>query len=220
MADTSTISGILRTLVLPEMWNTIYMLLLTSILSMIFGCIVALIMICTRKGGLHANRVVFIVFETVVDLLISMPFIVLAVALTPLTVLIVGTSIGKTAALVPLTFVTTPVFAKFIYDGMLEVNPWLVQAAKSFGASDIQILRIMVKDSVPSIISGATLSCVTTLSSIAMMGAIGAGGVGAVAIIYGYQRSNYTVIWVVVGVLAVITQAIQIAGEYIYKKWR
>lgn len=218
IADTNTISGILKTLVLPEMWNTIYMLLLTSILSMILGFAVAMIMICTRKGGLYANRVVFIIFETIVDLLISMPFVVLAVALTPLTVLIVGTSIGKTAALVPLTFVTTPIFAKFMYDGLREVNPWLVQAAKSFGASKTQILLIMVKESIPAFISGATLSCVTTLSSIAMMGTVGAGGIGAIAIIYGYQRSNYKVIWVVVVILVIITQAIQIVGEYIYKK--
>lgn len=220
MTKYNTISGILMELVMPEMKNTIYMLVITSILAMIFGCIVALLLIVTDKEGLHPNRIIFAIAETIVDLLMSMPFIVLAVALTPLTVMIVGTSIGRTAALVPLTIATTPIFAKFIYDGMKEVNVYLIQAAKSFGASNMQILKIMLKEAVPAIISGATLSCVTTLSSIAMMGAVGAGGIGAVAIIYGYQRSNYTVIFLVIILLAIITQAIQMAGEYMYKKWR
>lgn len=220
MADTSSISSILQTLVLPEMWNTLYMLFFTSIFSMVLGTAIALIMICTKKDGLRPNLIVFAIFETLVDLLISMPFIVLAVALTPLTLLIVGSSIGKTAALVPLTFVTAPMFAKFIYDGMLEVNPWVIQASMSYGASTWQTLRLIFKEAIPAIVSGATLSCVTTLSSIAMMGSIGAGGIGAVAIIYGYQRSNYMVIWVVVVVLAIITQLIQGLGDYIYKKWR
>ena len=218
--DSYTISEILNNLVLPEMGSTVYMLAITAVLSLALGIPFAMALATFRKEGLHPNTAVFAVLETIMDLLMSMPFIVLAVALTPLTVLIVGSSIGKTAALVPLTIVTTPVFAKFIYDAMIEVNPYYIEGAKSFGASDLQILRLMLKEAVPLIISGTTLSCVNMLSSIAMMGAVGAGGIGAVAIIYGYQRSNYRVIWLVVILLAILTQALQFAGERMYERWK
>lgn len=220
MEKYTTVSGILLNLVLPEMGNTFYMLLITTLFSMILGCGVALVMTITTKEGLHPNKIIFGVIEMTVDFLMSMPFIILAVTLTPLTLLIAGTSIGKTAALIPLTIATTPIFAKFIYDGMMDVNPTLVQAAISFGASDIQILWVMIKEAMPAIISGTTLSFVTTLSSIAMVGAVGAGGIGSVAIIYGYQRSNYLVIILVVILLAILTQIIQMTGEAIYRKWR
>lgn len=220
MSDQYSIAEIMTELILPEIGSTIFMLAVTSVFSFVFGLAVAVVMADVRKDGLHPLPALFHVLEVITDLLMSMPFIVLAVALTPLTRMIVGTSIGMKAAIVPLTIVTTPVFAKFIYNALIEVNPYLIEAARSFGASDARILLLMVREAVPAIISGTTLSTVTTLGSVAMMGAIGAGGVGAIAIIYGYQRSNYTVIYLVVIVLAVFTQLVQMTGDAIYRKRR
>ena len=220
MLQYSTIDVIFFELVLPEMKNTIYMLIWTTFFSLILGLIIALVMICTQPEGLHPNRFIYGIFEVVVDFLISMPFIVLAVTLIPLTRLIVGTSMGKTAAVVPLTTVTMCVIAKLIYDSLLEVNVWVVEAAKSFGASDFWVYYVMIKEAWPEIISGTTLSTITTLASTAMMGALGAGGVGYVAVVYGYQRTNNLVIATVVIVLIVFTQIIQYLGDFLYRKWR
>jgi D-methionine transport system permease protein len=152
--------------------------------------------------------------------MMSMPIVVLAVALFPLTTLILGTCVGRTAAIFPLTLVTTPMFTKFIYDGLLTVNKYMVQAAVSFGASDLQILWIMLKETVPSMISGITISSISVLGVATMMGAIGAGGIGAVAITYGYRFSNYQLIWAIVVILIALTAVIQLIGDTLYKKWR
>lgn len=214
----ASLTEIIFELVLPELGNTLYMLFLTTIFALVFGIIIALIMIYTDPQGLRPNRKVNLILEAIVDILMSMPFIILAVALIPFTRLIMGTCIGKTAALVPLIIATTPFIAKMIRDDLREVNGWTIEAAKSFGASDLRILYIMLKESVPNIVSGTTLSSIYTLGSTAMVGAVGAGGVGAVAIIYGYQMQNYKVIAVVVIVLIIFVQILQWAGDFSYKK--
>ena len=215
-----TVKDIFLYLVFPELLNTLYMLVFTLIFSFVLGSIIALIMIYTSKNGLRPNKYVHNTLEVVIDIFMSMPLVILAVTIFPFTRMIVGTYLGKTAALVPLTIAITPVFAKFFYDGLLEVNKWVIQAASSFGASDLQILWIMVKETVPSIISGTTLASISTLAATSMVGAIGAGGVGYVALAFGYKVANFKVVWVVVAVLIVITQTIQFVGERIYKKWR
>lgn len=174
MNNYDTIRGIIEELIFPEIGNTIYMLFFASVFSLLSGVLVAVVLSITDKNGLMPNAFIFTVTEVAVDLLMSMPFIVLAVAVMPLTSVLVGTSIGKTAALVPLTIATTPIFAKFIYEALQEVNAYLIMAAKSFGASKLQITVIMLKEAVPAIISSTTLSCITTLNSVSMMGAVGA----------------------------------------------
>lgn len=206
--------------IVPEMGSTLWMLLVVTLLSLVLGGLIAIAMIFTKSNGLHPCKYIFGLLEGLVDVLISMPFIVLAVALIPLTRMLVGTSIGQVAALVPLTFVTMSTLAKLIYNGLLEVNIWVVEAAKSFGASNLQILFIMLKESLPVIISGTTLSTVTTLGSIAMMGSLGAGGIGFVAIAIGYKRNNPTAVWIIVIILIIFTQLINYLGVLLYEKWR
>ena len=220
MISSKTLGELVEEYVVPELFNTIYMLVFTVIFSLILGCIVALIMIYTSKDGLKPNRFIHGFLEIFTDVMMSMPIVVLAVALFPVTTFILGTCVGKTAAILPLTVVTTPMFSKFIYDGLLTVNKYMIQAAVSFGASDLQILWIMLKETVPSIISGVTISSISVLGVATMMGAIGAGGIGAVAITYGYRYSNYDLIWVIVLILIVITALIQFCGDALYKKWR
>ena len=210
----------MKDMIIPEMWNTIYMLFFTTFFSLILGSGLAMLMIITKKGGLHPNRFVHNILEIIMDTLMSFPFVVLAVSIIPLTRLLVGTSIGKTAAVVPLTVATMAVFSKFIYDALLEVNEWMIEAAKSFGASDLNIIKIMFKESVPAIVSGTTLSIITTMGPATMMGALGAGGIGMVAVVYGYKQNNYLIMCTVIIVLIIFTQIIQFVGEFLYNHWR
>lgn len=215
-----TVGEIILELIIPEMGNTLYMLFFTTIFSLFFGVLIAAVMMYTKKDGLHPNWLCHGFLEISVDVFMSFPFVVLAVALIPFTRLLIGTSVGKTAAIVPLTVATTAVFSKFIYDALLDVNEWMVEAAKSFGASGFQIIKIMFREALPAIVSGTTLSIITTMGPAAMMGALGAGGIGAVAVLYGFKRNNQLVMLVVVVVLVIFTQLIQMAGEFVYKHWR
>jgi D-methionine transport system permease protein len=149
----------------------------------------------------------------------SFPIITLIVAISPITRLIVGTTIGETAAIFPLTIAATPFMARILENSLLAVDRQLIEAARSFGASDWQIItRVMVKEAMPLIVSGTTLSAITFLSATTLAGAVGAGGIGAVALNYGYQSFNNTVLYTSVVILFIMVQAIQITGDWLYKK--
>ncbi len=149
----------------------------------------------------------------------SFPIIILIVAISPITRLIVGTTIGERAAIFPLTIAATPFMARILETSMKAVDRQLIEAARSFGASDWQIVtRVMVKESMPLIVSGATLSAITFLSATTLAGAVGAGGIGAVALNYGYQSFNNTVLYTSVITLFVMVQLIQFVGDRLYKK--
>jgi D-methionine transport system permease protein len=133
--------------------------------------------------------------------------------------MIVGTSIGEKAAIFPLTLAATPFMARIIENSLKEVDKQLIEAARSFGASDFQIItKVMVKESVPMIVAGATLSTITFLSATTLAGAVGAGGIGAVALNYGYQSFNNTVLYTSVLLLFIMVLVIQWAGDWLYKK--
>ena len=149
----------------------------------------------------------------------SFPFIILIVAIIPFTRAIVGTSIGETAAIVPLTIAAAPFVARIIEGALKEVDPGVIEAAKSFGASNTQIIfKVMIKEAVPSIISGLTLTVISIIGYSAMAGSVGAGGIGKLAISYGFQRFNTEVMIVTVVILIIIVQALQSLGNYLYKK--
>ena len=141
------------------------------------------------------------------------------VAIMPLTKLIVGKSIGTTAAIVPLTIAAAPFVARIIESALKEVDPGVVEAAKSFGASNTQIIfKVMLKEAVPSIISGLTLTIISIIGYSAMAGTVGAGGLGDLAVRYGYQRYQTDVMIVTVIILVIIVQVLQSLGNYLYKK--
>jgi D-methionine transport system permease protein len=133
--------------------------------------------------------------------------------------MMMGTSIGEKAAIFPLTIAATPFMARVIEGGLKAVDQKLIEAARSFGASDWQIItRVMLKEAMPLIVSGTTLSAITFLSATTLAGAVGAGGIGAVALNYGYQSFNNTVLYTSVIILFIMVQVIQIAGDWLYKK--
>ena len=206
-------------ILIEALGQTIYMVGISTILATLIGFILAIVLVVTNDGGLKPNKIINSILGFVVNTLRSFPFIILVVAIIPLTRAIVGKSIGETAALVPLTIGAAPFIARVIEGALKEVDKGLIEAAKSFGASDFQIIfKVMVKEAMPSIISGITLSIISIIGYSAMAGAVGAGGVGAVALTYGYQRFDNAVMTYTVITLIVIVQLLQGAGNLAYRK--
>ena len=191
------------------------------VLAFIFGFGVAVLLVFYGPQGLRPAPTRYKVIDFIVNSIRSFPIIILIVAISPLTRMIVGTSIGETAAVFPLTIAATPFMARIMENSLKAVDPQLIEAARSFGASDWQIItKIMMKEALPLIVSGTTLSAITFLSATTLAGAVGAGGIGAVALNYGYQSFNNTVLYTSVIILFIMVQVIQITGDWIYKKIR
>ncbi len=206
-------------ILIEALGQTLYMVGISTILATLIGFILAIVLVITEKDGLKPNKVINSILGFIVNTLRSFPFIILVVAIIPLTRMIVGKSIGETAALVPLTIGSAPFIARVIEGALKEVDKGLIEAAKSFGASDFQIIfKVMIKEAMPSIISGITLSIISIIGYSAMAGAVGAGGVGAVALTYGYQRFDNAVMIYTVITLIIIVQLLQGAGNLAYKK--
>ena len=212
-------SDYMTTLFMPALLQTVYMLFVPTILATLIGFVIAVVLVITKSDGLKPNKSVYNVLGLVVNMVRSFPFIILLISIIPLTRLIVGTSIGETAALVPITIGSAPFIARLIESSLNEVDPGLIEAAKSFGATKRQIIfKVMLKEATPSIISGITLAIITILGYTAMAGAVGAGGLGNVALMYGYQQFDKNVILYAVVALILIVQVIQWAGDLLYKK--
>jgi len=216
--NNSNIYSLFNTIVVPEFGKTLYMVVSATLLSTIIGIFLAIILIVTYKEGLKPNKYIYQMLTTVINIVRSFPFIILIVAIIPLTRAIVGTSIGEKAAIIPLTIAGAPFVARIIEGSLREVDKELIEAVKSFGASNFQIIfKVMLPEAVPSVISGITLAIVSILGCTAMAGAVGAGGLGAVAITYGYANFDNTIMYGTVCVLIVLVQVIQSIGNHLYK---
>ncbi|MDY5435985.1 methionine ABC transporter permease [Peptostreptococcus porci] len=203
----------------PAILQTLYMIIVPTVLASIMGFVMAIILVITKDGGLKPNKTVNRVLGFVVNVIRSFPFMILIFAMIPLTRLIVGTSIGETAAIVPITIGSAPFIARLMESALDEVDKGLIEAAKSFGATNTQIIfKVMVKEAMPSIVSGITLSVISILSYTAMAGVVGAGGLGNVALTYGYSSFDYNVMTFTVIALVIIVQIIQGLGDFVYKK--
>jgi D-methionine transport system permease protein len=199
--------------------ETIYMVLGSTLFSVILGFIPAIILTLTADDGLKPNKIVYNILDVLVNVFRSFPFIILMVIVIPVTRAIAGKAIGTTAALVPLTISAIPFVARVIESALRGVDPGLIEAAKSFGASDGQIIfRVYLKEALPSILSGITLTMISLIGYSAMGGAIGAGGLGDVAIRKGYQGYNFNYLLVTSIILIVFVQIIQTIGNYLFKK--
>ncbi|MBO0563652.1 ABC transporter permease [Clostridium botulinum] len=213
------ITTLIKQIILPSLWETIYMIIIATILSAVIGFILAIVLVVTDEKGIKPNKIIYGILSAIINVLRSVPFIILAVAIIPFTRSVVGTSIGKDAAIVPLIIASAPFIARLIESSLKEVNPSLIEAAKSFGASNIQIIfKVMVKEAIPSINLNLTLATITILGLTAMAGAVGAGGLGAVGLTYGYQSFNDTIMYTTLVLLVIIVGIIQFMGNIIYKK--
>lgn len=206
-------------IIVPSLWQTIYMIILSTFFSTVIGFVLAIVLVVTDGGGLKPNKVIYALLNAIINVLRSVPFIILAVAIIPFTRSILGTSIGENAAIVPLTIAAAPFIARLIESSLKEVNPSLIEAAKSFGATNRQIIfKVMIKETIPSINLNLTLATITILGLTAMAGAVGAGGLGAVGLTYGYQSFNDIVMYTTLALLVIVVGIIQFVGNVIYKK--
>ncbi|WP_455506844.1 methionine ABC transporter permease [Clostridium sp.] len=199
--------------------QTVYMVFFSTLFASILGFILGIVVTVTSPKGLKPNKIIYNALDLIINVLRSFPFIILIVFIIPLTRAIVGTPIGEAAAIVPLTIAAAPFVARIIESSLKEVDSGVIEAAKSFGASNTQIIfKVMLKEAVPSIISGLTLTIINIIGYSAMAGSVGAGGLGKVAISYGYQRYQTDVMIVTVIILIIMVQGLQSLGNYLYKK--
>ena len=199
--------------------QTLYMVFVSLFLGSVIGFILAFILVLTKKNGLKENKVVFTVTSTVINCLRSIPFVILLVFILPVTKAIVGTRIGTTAALVPLITFISPYLARLFENSLLEVKAGIIDAAKAMGANTMQIIfYFWLPEAKGSLILSITIGAISLLGATAMAGVIGAGGIGDLALTYGYERMNSPLMLFTVIVLIIFVQAIQSIGNYFAKK--
>jgi len=196
------------------MQETLYMLFLAMLLGSIWGFIQAITLWLTRPQGILSNRLIYNSLGPTVNALRSLPFIILLIALIPLTKILTGTNIGVWAAIVPLTFYIGPYIGRLLEISLLEVNPGIVESAQAMGASPAQIIfKFVIPEARSSLILNLTSASISLLGATAMAGAVGAGGIGALAIDYGYNRFDGSVVTLTVIILLIMVQIIQMIGE-------
>lgn len=200
-------------------WATLYMVAVAAAIGTLLGGPIGVWLATSGKGELFAAPALNRAVGLVVNATRSTPFIILVVAIIPFTRLIAGTSIGTTAAIVPLTIACVPFIARIIEAAVREVDQSLVEAAKAMGATPLQIVRkVLVPEAMPAIVLGLTLTVVSLIGYSAMVGAVGGGGLGDLGIRYGYQRFMPEMMAAVVVVLILFVQAVQMAGDRLARR--
>ena len=201
---------------LTSLGQTFQMLLVSGIFAFFLGIFFGVLLIVTKRGGIMQNTLLYSLIDKAIDVIRSIPFIILMVAIIPLTRLLVGSSIGTTASIVPLTISAAPFIARIIESSLLEIDHGVIEAAQAMGASPMQIIRkVLLPEALHSIVLGITLALI---GYSAMAGTLGGGGLGDLAIRYGYQRFQMDVMLITVVVLIVMVQSIQSLGDYFSKK--
>lgn len=201
--------------------ETLQMTFFASLFSYLIGLPLGILLYATSKGRLLENRVVNFIVGLIVNIMRSLPFLILLVLLIPFTRLIVGTSIGTKATIVPLTVGAIPIVARMVESSLCEVHPGIIEAAKSMGASPLYtIIHFIIPEAVPSLLQGAAINIATVLGYSAMAGVIGGGGLGAIALQYGYYRYQKDVLWTTVALLVAMVMVIQEVGTILAKAKR
>ena len=193
--------------------ETLYMVLVSSALSYVIGIPLGVLVFVTDRNGICQNRVVNFVVGGIINLVRSIPFLILLVAILPFTRLVVGTTIGSTATIVPLVVAAAPYVARMVESSLKEVDGGVIEAAQAMGSSEFQIIyKVILPEAKPSLVVGATISLATILGHSAMAGFVGGGGLGAIATNYGYYRYDSQTMLITVALLVVIVQIFQESG--------
>lgn len=201
--------------------ETLQMTVISAVLAYIIGMPLGVLLVVTDKGHILQNRIVNVIFGTIVNIFRSIPFLILLVFLIPFTRWITGASIGTTATIVPLTVGAIPIIARMVESSLKEVPPGIIEAAQSMGASPLQIIfRFLIPEAVPSLLLGGAINLATILGYSAMAGCIGGGGLGAIALNYGYYRYQTDVLLITVVTLILIVQIFQELGTRLSIKSR
>ncbi len=199
--------------------QTLYMVFWSTLFSVILGFTPAAILTLTAPDGLRPNKIVYETLSLIVNIFRSFPFIILLVIIIPFTRFLMGKAIGTRAAIVPLTVSAIPYIARIFETSLRETDPGVIEAARSFGANDWQILfRVYIKESIPRMLNGVILLIISLVGYSAMAGTAGGGGIGDLAIRYGYQQYKTDILIVCSVILIIFVQAVQMLGNYLYKK--
>lgn len=206
-------------LLLQGTLDTLYMTLASTLIAYLIGIPLGVILVVTRKDGICPAPKTNAVLGTIVNIMRSVPFLILIIVLIPFTRFVVGTSIGATATVVPLIVGAAPFIARMVESSLLEVDAGVVEAAQAMGASPWQIVtKVLLKEAVPSLITSAAIALTTILGYSAMAGAVGGGGLGDLAIKYGYHRYQTDVLLLTLVILIALVQIIQALGNGLAKK--
>lgn len=206
-------------LLLKSLAETLYMLSVSAIIAAVIGIPLGILLVVTEKNNILSYPMINKPLAFVINMIRSIPFIILMVAIIPLTRIIAGTSIGTTAAIVPLTLAAIPYTARMVETSIREIPSGLIEAAESMGASPLQIIyKVLIPEALPAVIQNMTVVIVSLIGSSAMAGTIGGGGLGDLAIRYGYQRFQADMMIATIVVLIVIVQVIQWVGNNLSKK--
>ncbi len=199
------------------LWETIYATFLATLFATIIGLPLGVILVTGRKDGIKPLPSWFMkVLDVIINILRSVPFLIVVIVVFPLTRVIVGTTVGTAASIVPLVVAAFPFIARLVEGSLKEVDPNLIEMAKSMGATPFQIVsKVLLKEAVPSLISNITIALTTILGYTAMSGIVGGGGLGKIAINYGYYRYNYGIMICAVIVLVILVQLIQKIGDHL-----
>ncbi|KMQ64517.1 DL-methionine transporter permease subunit [Chryseobacterium angstadtii] len=202
------------------LWETVYMTFVSGFFGFILGLPVGILLFLTRKGQLLENAVYYRATSILVNIFRSIPFIILIVWMIPFTRVIIGTSIGMNAALVPLSVGAAPFIARLVENSLLEVPHGLIETARALGASPLQIIqKVLLPEALPSLINNAAITLITLVGYSAMGGALGAGGLGQIGYQYGYIGYDAVIMNVVLVLLVVLVFIIQFAGDRLAKKF-
>lgn len=213
----------------PGLWKmigngvieTLQMTVISTILAYVIGLPLGILLIVTSKRHILQNRVINLVLGTVMNIFRSIPFLILLVVLIPFTRFVTGSSIGTTATIVPLTVGTIPIVARMVESSLKEVPAGIIEAAEAMGAPPVSIIfRFLIPEAMPSLLLGATINLATVLGYSAMAGCIGGGGLGAIALNYGYYRYQKDILLITVAILIIIVHAFQEAGTLLANKKR
>lgn len=208
-------------LLVSSLNETIYMIVVAFLISVLIGIPLGIILVVTREKGILENKAIFKSLNIVVNVLRSIPFIILIVAIIPLTRLIVGTSIGTTAAIVPLVFYTAPYIGRLVENSLLEVGSGTIELAQAMGATPWQVIwKFLLPEALGSLVLSLTIAIIGLIGATAMAGAVGGGGIGNLAISYGYNQFQTEVMIITVVILVVMVQFIQSLGNYLSRKIR
>lgn len=202
-----------------ETWATLQMVFIPGIFIFVFGLLVGVILVVTKKGGILENLIIWNILDKLVNLFRAIPFLILIILLIPTTRSIMGTAIGIKGAIFPLTIGTIPFFARQVESTLSELDYGLIEASISMGDSPFQtILRVFLKESVPGLIRATTITLISLIGYVAMAGSVGAGGLGNMAIQYGYVHQKMDVVYMIVVIILVIITLIQSIGDFLADK--
>jgi len=204
---------------LQATWETIYMTLMSAIVSAVLGLLVGVLLVVTQPGGILEDKLTYSVVDKIVNLLRSIPFIILLAVISPLTKFLVGTTVGTTASLVPLIFGIFPFYARQVQNALLDVDHGVIEAAESMGSSPMAIIfRIYLREGLADIIRVSIVTIISLIGLTTMAGAIGSGGLGDVAINIGYARFENDITFMAMIIILVLVFAVQLIGDWIVRR--